>query len=49
MKIKEKKKGKIKLKLLLSLIFCWWLIISVVVPLLIMGLHRSSYGLLQWC
>jgi hypothetical protein len=43
-KIKEKGKGKIKLKILLSLIFRRWLILIVLVvaPLLIIGLHCSS-------
>jgi hypothetical protein len=44
LKIKEKGKGK-KLKLLLSLIFRRWLILIVLVvaPLLIIGMHYSSY------
>jgi hypothetical protein len=43
LKIKEKEKGKIKQKLLLSLIFHRWLILEIliVVPLLIIGLHCS--------
>jgi hypothetical protein len=47
LKIKEKGVKKRLLKLLLSLIFRQWLMLMVlvIVPLLIIGLHRSSYEL----